>query len=214
MNTVLDGYPVLDPEHFVCGVPAWVAAALRAFFLLSGCALPFLVTGIPGATPATTAFLLAVSGVSILLALRPARPSVRFACDRHGAYFPALKDLKKRAPATPRKWLLVPWANVQAIKVQLMPDESGVKKLVTLSLRASESERQDFFAEASTSTFPTKEPTGEPGSILMAYPSTFKSPYKTVAILSRLRHLGQLMTGKASAGNEHGQVHTTSRGSQ
>ena len=185
MNTVLDGYPVLGPEHFVYGVPAWAEAALRGFFLLSGCALAFLVTQIPGTTPATTVFLLAVSGVPIFLALRPVRASVRFACDRHGAYFPSLKGLKKRAWATPRKWLLVPWANVQAIKVQLLPDESGVKKLVTFSLRASDDERQAFFAETSASDFETRAPAGKPVSFLVAFPSAFKSPYKTVAILSR-----------------------------
>ena len=185
MNTVLDGYPSLDSEHFVCGLPRWVLTALLGLFLLSGCGLAYFVTRTPSISFAKTLLLWAASGLAILLVVRPMRGSISFACDLKGAYFPSRIGLKDLASSMPQKWLLVPWSNVFAINVQLVPDESGVKKLVMFRLRANDDERQVFFSGASTLNLETGVSIGKRSSFVVSYPSAFKSPYKIVAILSK-----------------------------
>ncbi len=187
VNTVLDGYPSLDSDHFVCGVPRWVLTALRGLLLLCGCGLAYFVTQTPSISFAKTLLLWAVSGLAIILVVWPMRGSISFACDPKGAYFPSRKGLKNFASTEPQKWLLVPWSNVFAINVQLVPDESGAKKLVTFRLRANEDERQMFFSGASTLNFETGAPNGRRSTFVVGYPSAFKSPYKIVAILSKLK---------------------------
>ena len=187
VNTVLDGYPSLDSDHFVCGVPRWVLTALLGFFLLSGCGLAYFVPQMPSISFAKTLLLWVATGLASLLVVRPMSGSISFACDLKGAYFPSRKRLKYLTSSMPQKWLLVPWSNISAINVQLLPDESGIKKLVTFWLRANDDERRVFFSGSSTLNLETEVSNGNRNSFAVGYPSTFESPYKIVAILSKLK---------------------------
>jgi len=206
LNTVLDGYPKLDSDHFVCGVPSWVLTALLGLFLLSGCGLAYFLTQTPNISFTRTLLLWAASGLAILLVVRPMSGSISFACDPKGAYFPSRKGLKNFASTEPQKWLLVPWSNISAINVQLVPDESGVKKLVTFRLRANDDERRVFFSGSSTLNFETGVSMGNRSSLVVGYPSVFKSPYRIVATLSRflLREtIGSIKPANAILPSEH-----------
>lgn len=187
MNTVLDRYPALSSEHFICREPRWVGVARRAAFLLSGCGLALFLTRAPSIPFVATVLLWIVSGLAAFVAMRPLLGSIRYISDRQGVYFPAQKKLGTVGSTKHQTWLFVPWPNISSISVQLMLDESGSKKGVTFRLCANEEERRRYFSGAAMLNFEAGASSGDGRSILVGYPSGFKSPYKVAAMLSRFQ---------------------------
>lgn len=187
LNTVLDGYPALSSDHFICREPRWVGIALRAALLLSGCGLALFLIQAPSIPFVATVLLWIGSGLAVLVATRPLPGSIRYISDPQGVYFPARKRLGSVGSAKDPTWLFVPWPNISSITVQLMLDESGSKKGVTFRLRANDEERRRYFSAAAMLNFGAGASSGDGGSILVGYPSAFKSPYKVAAMLSRFQ---------------------------
>jgi hypothetical protein len=86
-------------------------------------------------------------------------------------------------PAGPQKWLLVPWSNISSICVQQLLVESENTKGVTFCLRASDEDRRVYFARTAMLKHEHLPPVGDHASILVGFPSAFKSPYDIAALL-------------------------------
>jgi hypothetical protein len=187
VNTVLDDYPALAAAQFISGRPRWLDAVSRAVLLLSGGGLAYLATSI-STIPSLAALLLwIVSGLAILVAVRPWSASIDYAGDAHGVYFPSRQSFGIVGRTKPPTWLFVPWSNVSNIGVQPLLDESGNAKGVTFCLRASDDERRVYFSGTAMLDLDERSPIGQRGSILVGYRSAFKSPYKIAATLRSLQ---------------------------
>jgi len=187
LNTVLDEYRVFETAHFIYGEPRWLRLGRRGLFLLSGCGLAYFMTSAATMPFVVTLLLWIVSGLAIVVAVRTPPASIHFASDAQGVYFPSEQKLRIAGPVMAQKWLFVPWSNISSIGVQLLLDEWGNTKCVTFGLRASEDEQRVFFSRTARPGFHEGLPIGNRGSILVGYPSVFRSPYKALAILRNLQ---------------------------
>lgn len=134
-----------------------------------------------------TLLLWIVSGLTIVFAVRSSYASIDFASDEQGVYFPSWQKFRITGSVMSQKWLFVPWSNISSIGVQLLLDEWGNTKCVTFGLCANEEEQRVFFSGTARLDFDEGSPSGNRGSILVGYPSAFRSPYKAVAILRSLQ---------------------------
>lgn len=187
LNTVLDEYPALKTVHLIYGEPRWLRLGWRGLLLLSGCGLAYFTTSAATMPIVATLLLWIVSGLAIVVAVRSSSASIHFASDAQGVYFPSWQKLRITGPAMSQKWLFVPWSNISSLGVQLSLDECGNTKCVTIGLRASEEEQRVFFKGMAKLDFDEASPIGDSGSILVGFPSAFRSPYKAVTILRDLQ---------------------------
>ncbi|MBL8415244.1 MAG: hypothetical protein JNM42_12475 [Propionivibrio sp.] len=183
MNIVLEKFPVLDAAHFICAEPRWMGTVLRGLYLLAGLGMAYLATFVPAIPIAASLLLWIVSGLAILAAMRPARATIYYASDALGIYFPERKWSGISGFAGPQTWLLVPWSNISSISVQVLLDESGNTKGVTFCLRASDEDQRLYFARTAMLKHEHLPPVGDRASILVGFPSAFKSPYDIAALL-------------------------------
>lgn len=183
MNTVLEQFPVLDSAHFICAEPRWLGTVWRGLYLLAGLGMAYLATSVPDIAFATTLLLWFVTGLAILAAMRPARARIYYASDALGVYFPEGKRSGLIGPSGPQTWLLVPWSNISSIGVQQLPVESENTRGVTFTLLASAEDRRVYFAQTAMLKHEHLPPVGDHASILVGFPSAFKSPYDIVALL-------------------------------
>ena len=183
MNTVLEQFPVLDSAHFICAEPRWLGTVWRGLYLLAGLGMAYLATSVPDIAFATTLLLWFVSGLAILAAMRPARARIYYASDALGVYFPESKSSGIIGPTGPQTWLLVPWSNISSISVQQLLVESENTRGVSFCLRASDEHQRVYFAQTAMLKHEHLPPVGDHASILVGFPSAFKSPYDIVALL-------------------------------
>lgn len=183
MNTVLEKFPVLDSVHFICAEPRWLGKVWRGLYLLAGLGMACLVMSVPDIAFATTLLLWVVAGLAILAAMRPARARIYYASDALGVYFPERKWSGIFGRAGPRTWLLVPWSNISSISVQQLLVESENTRGVTFTLRASAEDQRVYFSQTAMLKHAHLPPVGDHDSILVGFPSAFKSPYEIVALL-------------------------------
>ena len=181
LNTILNEFPALRAANFICAEPRWLSAITLGLCLLSGCALAYL--GASASTlPSAVILLLGIASALLLVALRPTRGSIHYASNDHGVYFPSRRTSWIVGRAKDQTWLFVPWSNISRISVQPLLDESG-KKSVTFCLRASDEERRLYFPLAATLDLGEESRISTGCSILVGYPSAFKSPYRIASIL-------------------------------
>ena len=186
-NIVLDDDPALSAAHFICREPRYVGMAWRTFWVVLGCVLAYLALSAPMiAGPLRLVFWI-TSGLGLVAALRQASGTIHFASDSLGVYFPSRQRLVMVRPATPQRWLFVPWSNVSSIGVQLLLDESGSSKGVTFSLCASAEERRVYFPGAATRGVEARSPAGGLALIRVGYPGASGSPDKVVVLLRGLQ---------------------------
>ena len=179
MNKVVNEFPGLDMAHFICAEPRWLSAIMLGLCGLCGCAFVYLASS-ASPLPSAAIVLLGIAAALLLLTLLSAHGSIHYASDARGMYFPSrLFWISSRAKV--RTWLFVPWSNISRISVQPL-GESGTKG-VAFCLRASDEERRLYFARAATLDLGDKSPDGTGCSILVGYPSAFKSPYRIASIL-------------------------------
>jgi len=185
-NKVLDQCPALSAMHFICREPRYVGALRRGFWGALGSGLACSALLAPTIPWPLAVLLWTASGLALLAAVRQASATIHFASDAQGLYFPSRQRFARCGQTMAQTWLLVPWANVSAISVQLLLDESGRRKGVTFKLRASEEERRVYFPRTVMLGPRASLPAGNHALISVGYPGASMSPEKIVA---RLRGL-------------------------
>ena len=186
-NKVLNELPALGAAHFICREPRYLGSLRRGFWVLLGGGLAcsaLLAPAIPW--PLAVLFWIA-SGLALLAAIRPAPCSIHFASDAQGLFFPSRQRFATLAQARSPSWLFVPWANVSAIGVQLLLDDSGSRQGVTFSLRACEKERRVYFPGTAIPAVDARLPADDRALIGVGYPGASVSLHKIVAQLRALQ---------------------------
>jgi hypothetical protein len=181
MNKVVNEFPGLNTAHFISTESRWPIAVMLGLWVLCGCAFVYLASS-ASTLPSAAIVFLGIASALLLVALLSARGSIHYASDACGVYFPS-RFFWIGGRAKVRTWLFVPWPNISRISVQPL-GESGTKG-VAFCLRASDEERRLYFARAAT--LDLGDVSGTDSSILVVYPSAFRSPYKIAAILGAFR---------------------------
>ncbi|MFZ4539128.1 hypothetical protein [Propionivibrio sp.] len=188
-NTVLDEFPVFSSAHFICAEPRWLGTALRGLLLLSGLGIAYIATTAPNLPSTINLLLWIASGLAILGAIMLSPDSIHYASDPQGVYFPSRERSGIFGPSRPQTWLFVPWSNITSLCASLLLNESGNTKGVIFSLRASEEERRVYFTGTTMPTHDKGLLIGDRSTILVGFPSAFKSPYKIAELLHSFRRL-------------------------
>jgi hypothetical protein len=175
-NEILPELPALSDARFVCREPRYVGLLRRGLLALGAAGLACWTLAAPTVSAPLAALLLLVAGLAMIAAIRLHSGAVHFVGDCSGIFFAA-------PPAGAQRWLFVPWANVTAIGVQWLLEESGRKGL-TLSLRLSAHERRLFFAR---SVWRDVGPATDGDTLRVAYPGLLGSPDRLAATLRGLR---------------------------
>ena len=183
-NEVVAELPVLSDARFVCREPLYVSLLWRIAPALCAAALAGWVLAASALPRPLAALLLGVAGLALVAAMRRRGGAIDFAADCSGIFFAA------PSAAAPR-WLFVPWANVTAIGVQWLLEESGRKGLA-LTLRVSAHERRQFFAR---SVWRDAGPAGDGDALRVAYPGVLGSPYRLAATLRALQSRRRVPAG-------------------
>ena len=195
-NEIVAELPALGDTRFVCREPLYVSLLWRTLLVLCAAVLAGWALTAPVLPRPLAALLLLVAGLALVAAIRRRSGSIHFAGDCSGIFFAA-------PPAAAPRWLFVPWANVTAIGVQWLLEESGRKGLA-LTLRVSTHERRQFFAR---SVWRDAGPADDGDTLRVAYPGALGSPYRLAATLRALQSrrcapAGGEREGRTRCGNE------------
>lgn len=175
-NEIVAELPALSDARYVCREPLYVSLLWRTLLALCAAALAGWALAAAALPRSLAALLLCVAGLALVAAIRRRGGAIHFAGDCSGIFFAA-------PPAAAPRWLFVPWANVTAIGVQWLLEESGRKGLV-LTLRVSANERRQFFAR---SVWRDAGPVADGETLRVAYPGALGSPYRLAATLRALQ---------------------------
>lgn len=175
--------PGLGPARFICREPRYVGALRRAFWAAGAGALAY--SALVAATPSW--FVLLASGLAALAAIGQSPGQIHFVCAAKGVFFPARSRAAIAGQALPHRWLFIPWSNISTIGVQLLLDESGSRKGVVFSVRASDEERRVYFPGAAMPSLDARSQAGNRALIRVGYAGVSRSPQRIAALLRRLQ---------------------------
>lgn len=166
--------------------PRWLRVTFRLSLLLVGPLALYLILSSHTPLPLPAVLIAAVIGiVTFPMAVwpRPWSRFVLFIADEEGIAFPANDLLTTSFKSNEdTRWLQVPWANIDAIRVSVTRGERS--RCVALDVRANAAEVRDFFGNVDS---PADRTDTVPDTFFAAFDISPPMPAKTVAALLAIR---------------------------